>query len=266
MRIIIDNRERGLIPIIQSLNKDENFNIQIDVETLDIGDIIIKDGESEKIIIERKTYNDLASSLRDGRYREQSFRLNNVNIHNHNIVYLIEGERHKYSNKYNKVPFSTLLVTMFCIQYYKGFSLYQTRNIVETAEYILKITDKLKREKKRVCYYDSEKSTIIDGDSEKTYTDVVKRAKKGNIRPDNIGEIILSQIPGISVKSSKAIMSHFNSLYDLLNQLKEDKKCLDNIDIVTKNGSTRRIAHSVKNNIIKYLLYQKNEPQITINV
>ena len=263
MKIIIDNREKGLIPIIQSLNKDENYNIEIDIEKLDVGDIIIKDAYNEKMIIERKTFNDLASSLRDGRYREQSYRLNSVDIHNHNIVYLIEGERDKYSNKYNKVPFSTLLVTMFCIQYYKGFTIYQTRNIVETAEYILKITDKLIREKKRISYYEcGEKNK----NTEKTYTDVVKRAKKANIRPENIGEIILSQIPGISTKSSKSIMSNFNSLYDLLCNLKKDKSCLDNIDIEIKNGSKRRISQSVKNNIIKYLLYQKNEPQITINV
>ena len=80
----------------------------------------------------------------------------------------------------------------------------------------------------------------------KTYTDVVKREKKANIRPDNVGEIILSQIPGISSKSSKSIMSNFNSLYDLLIQLKEDKKCLDNIELVSANGNKRRIIQMVK--------------------
>ena len=73
------------------------------------------------MIIERKTLNDLASSLRDGRYREQSYRLNGTNIHNHNIVYLIEGEKERYTNRFTKVPYSTLMVTMFCIQYYEGF-------------------------------------------------------------------------------------------------------------------------------------------------
>lgn len=261
IKIIIDNREKKLIPIIKSLNSDYDYNYEIVVDKLDIGDIIIKKDEEEVMIIERKSYSDLASSLRDGRYQEQSFRLNSIALHNHNIVYLIEGNRDKYSNKYSKVPFSTLLVTMFCIQYYKGFSLFQTRNIVETGEYVLRVANKLSREKKRKGYYIKDDKNISES---KTYTDVVKREKKSNITPENIGEIILSQIPGISSKSSKAIMSNFESLHDMLTKLKFDKHCLDNIEIVTSSGSKRRISQSVKNSVIKYLLYQKNEPEIFI--
>lgn len=260
MKILIDNREKALIPVIKSLNNDLGLKCELVIEKLDIGDIIIKDGTCEKIIIERKTLSDLASSLRDGRYREQSYRLNGITLHNHNIIYLIEGEKEKYSNRFTKVPYSTLMVTMHCIQYYKGFSLFKTRNIVETAEYILRITDKMKREKKKDSHYN------MDISNNKTYTDVVKREKKANIRPDNVGEIILSQIPGISSKSSKSIMSNFNSLYDLLTKLKENKNCLDNIELVSANGNKRRISQTVKNNIIKYLLYQKNNPEIIINI
>ena len=84
--IIVDNREKKLIPIIKSLNNDYDYNFNITVDKLDIGDIIIKKNGEEVMIIERKSYNDLASSLRDGRYKEQSFRLNSVDLHNHNIV------------------------------------------------------------------------------------------------------------------------------------------------------------------------------------
>ena len=81
--IKIDYREKKLIPIIQSLNNDYNFNINIEVENLPIGDIIIYDKRgNEKLIIERKTLNDLAASIRDGRYSEQSFRLENNSLHN----------------------------------------------------------------------------------------------------------------------------------------------------------------------------------------
>lgn len=261
IKIIVDNRERKLIPLIKSLNNDYGYNYEIVIDKLDIGDIIIKKDDEEIMIIERKSYNDLAGSLRDGRYQEQSFRLNSVNLHNHNIVYLIEGDRDKYSNRYSKVPFSTLLVTMFCIQYYKGFCVFQTRNLVETAEYILRMSNKISREKKREGYYLKNENSNM---KEKSYSDVIKREKKSNITPENIGEIILSQIPGISSKSSKAIMSHFESLHDMLLKLKKDKHCLDNIELTTSNGSKRRISQSVKNNVIKYLLYQKNEPEIFI--
>lgn len=263
--IKIDYREKKLIPIIQSLNNDYNFNIHIKVENLPIGDIIICDQkENEKLIIERKTLNDLAASIRDGRYSEQSFRLENNSLHNHNIMYIVEGDIHRYSGKYNKIPASTLHVTMFCIQYFKGFCFNKTRDVVETAEFVLRATNKLLKEKRRVNYYKNAGEVKKVNDIQKSYTDVVHKVKKNNIRPDNIGEIILSQIPGISSKTSKIVMCKFNSLYHLLESIKKDKHCLDNLEFNTKDGGKRRISQTTVKNIMKYLLYQKEEVIIKI--
>ena len=270
MIIKVDNRERKLIPLINALNKDFNYNFEIKIEVLDLGDIIICDDKGkEKIIIERKTLNDLASSIKDGRYSEQSYRLNSLSMHNHNIVYLIEGDIHNYNNKYNKIKPETLQVTMFCLQYYKGFSLFKTRDKMETAEYILRITNKLQKDKSRVNYYNMTNTltnTLTNTFTNKTYTDVIKKVKKNNIRPDNIGEIILSQIPGISSKTSKVVMAEFNSLYDMLEKIKDDKNCLDNIVLVMKNGTKRKISQTVVKNIKKYLLYRKDDPIIKIDI
>ena len=248
--------------------KKEYFNesqVKIEVDTLDLGDIIICDkNKNELLIIERKSLNDLASSIKDGRYAEQSFRLANINHHNHNIIYLIEGDRSIYSTRYNRINYSTLQSAMFSLQYFKGFSLFQTRNCVETAEYILTIIKKLLKEKTRENYY---KNIIQQNNTNfKTYTDVVKREKKANIKPENVGEIILSQIPGISSKTSKCVMSNFNSLHHLLESIKNDKKCLDDLVIEMKNGTKRRISQRTVKSIIKYLLYQKNEPKIVVDI
>uniref|UniRef100_A0A6C0F6X5 ERCC4 domain-containing protein n=1 Tax=viral metagenome TaxID=1070528 RepID=A0A6C0F6X5_9ZZZZ len=261
MIIKIDNRERKLITLMKALKKDLDYNFDIVVEVLDLGDIIICDDNVEKLIIERKSLSDLAASIKDGRYSEQSFRLNGIKMHNHNIVYLIEGDIHKYNNKYNKIKASTLQVTMFCLQYFKGFSVFKTRDVMETAEYILRITNKLQKEKKRENYYDGT-NTFID----KSYTDVVKRVKKKNIVPENVGEIILSQIPGISSKTSKVVMAQFNSLYDMLEKIKNDKHCLDNVEFEMANGKKRKISQTTVNNIRKYLLYRKDDPVIKIDV
>ena len=246
---------------MKALKKDLGYNFDIIVEVLDLGDIIICDDNVEKLIIERKSLSDLAASIKDGRYSEQSFRLNGIKMHNHNIVYLIEGDIHKYNNKYNKIKASTLQVTMFCLQYFKGFSVFKTRDVMETAEYILRITNKLQKEKTRENYYDGT-NTFID----KSYTDVVKRVKKKNIVPENVGEIILSQIPGISSKTSKVVMAQFNSLYDMLEKIKNDKHCLDNIEFEMANGKKRKISQTTVNNIRKYLLYRKDDPVIKIDV
>ena len=156
MKIKIDIREKKLIPLLKALNRDYNYNLEIIEERLDLGDIIVCDKDNnELLIIERKTLSDLAASIRDGRYMEQSFRLNKEEIHNHNIIYLIEGDMYNYKDKYTKIKSNTLFVTMGCINYYKGFSVIRTKDILETAEYIIRFVEKMGREKDKKGYYRS---------------------------------------------------------------------------------------------------------------
>ena len=85
MIVKVDFRETELLQVMMKVVSSYE-NIKIETSNLPLGDIIICDEqENEKIMIERKTLIDLAASIRDGRYNEQSFRLNNTNIHNHNI-------------------------------------------------------------------------------------------------------------------------------------------------------------------------------------
>ena len=88
-KLLVDYREKKVIDL---LNKN-SFNEQINYEScnLEIGDFILKNENDEIIfIIERKTLNDLNCSIKDGRYKEQSMRLDCCNLENHNIIYLIE--------------------------------------------------------------------------------------------------------------------------------------------------------------------------------
>ena len=91
MIIKIDTREVDLYKLCnQKMIANETVNVV--QETLPLGDIVICDKEDkELIVLERKTLRDLAASIVDGRYNEQSFRLNQLNLENHNIIYLIEG-------------------------------------------------------------------------------------------------------------------------------------------------------------------------------
>ncbi len=53
-------------------------------------------------IVERKTADDLAASIVDGRYEEQKFRLKNCGINN--VIYLIEGK----AGQYTRIPAQVL--------------------------------------------------------------------------------------------------------------------------------------------------------------
>lgn len=254
MKILIDNRELTLIKLIKALNTDYEYNIEIEVKKMDLGDVAIYNDKNEELILfERKQLTDLAASICDGRYKEQSYRLNGTQLHNHNIVYLIEGQLRFYHGRYSKIKASTLLTTMFSLQYYKGFSVFRTTDITETAEYILRITDKLRREPNKNGYYHADFN-----EKQQTYTSVVKKVKKDNITPSNISSIILSQIPGISSTLSEVIINKFGSLHLLLRSLERNKSCLNNITYKTSSGNERRIPKNAVDNIIKYLLYQEN--------
>ena len=84
------------------------------------------------------------------------------------------------------------------------------------------------------------------------YCSVVKKVKKDNITTTNIGEIILCQIPGISSITAVAIMQQFNNFPHLIEQLKENPQCIDNITY-DSNGKTRKVNKKSIENIRIFL-------------
>jgi ERCC4-type nuclease len=276
MKITIDYRENNLFELCkQHLEKNNIKNVDLVIENLPIGDIIISSDEEEMVIIERKSLSDLASSIRDGRYNEQSYRLNNSNLHNHNIIYLIEGDWNSYNRgKFNKsINQHTLMSSIISMNYYKGFSVHRTQTIDETALYIIYFADKLQREtgKKNGFYKnntnksnDSNSQPIKEtnanlesNESQSSYCQVVKKVKKDNITVENIGEIILSQIPNVSSQSAIAVMNKFKTIKNLILELQNNNKCLDDIFIGT--DKPRKISKPCKSSIYKYLLQIDND-------
>ncbi len=257
MIIKLDIRESDLeVAFATACGLDKSYgSISIIKENLPIGDIIIYTDEGEEIaIIERKTLQDLAASIRDGRYNEQSYRLNNCKLHNHAIYYLIEGDINRFRpSKYGKNPVTkkALLSAMTSISFFKGFSLLRTNNINETAETLLQMTDKIGRTKKSSFFYADDKS---DDDSAKSYLAVSKRVKKDNITKDNISAIMISQIPGVSTNSATAIMDKYKTLDALILAMKEDHNALREIITKTKTGKTRKLSKSCTANVYNFLL------------
>lgn len=87
-----------------------------------------------------------------------------------------------------------------------------------------------------------------------SYVNVVKKVKKENLTPSNIGAIFLSQIPLISSVTATAIMAKYNnSLSDLINDLKTNPTCLDEIQ-TEKDGKKRKIGSNAVKNVRLFLL------------
>jgi ERCC4-type nuclease len=288
MLIKIDYRENKLLELCQ---RHAAEGIQIKSENLPLGDIIICNDEGqEKAIIERKSLADLAASIRDGRYNEQSFRLNQCEMPNHQIYYLIEGELRFYKPFVGMPDKKTLLSAMVSISYFKGFSLFRTTNLEESTEWLLQFAVKLQKEGPSARPYYMHTTNVVDSSDLVSaslasaglasaglasadlasaglapgYASVVaKRVKKNNISPENIGEIMLSQIPSVSNAAALAIMQKFGSMAKLITALSENTRCLDDITTANKTGQLKKISKPCINNIYQFLL-RTAETTITI--
>jgi ERCC4-type nuclease len=281
MRIRVDNREQELLKHIRELivNIPLFKELEVIVENLPLGDIIISNNVEDKLYIERKSINDLSASIKDGRYEEQSYRLNGLNHQNHNIIYLIEGDINRVNRfKDNKMEKLTLYSSVFSLNYYKGFSVIRTFSIDESAIFICNTANKLRKgeaENKNPYYQNTfntilntnvkstenleEKTNNSDQDQENIFTDkdyvgVIKKNKKENITPDNIGEIMLCQIPGISSITAIAIMDKFKTLPNLITQIQENENCLKDISYTNSKNQVRKVNKTCLVNLVKFLV------------
>lgn len=94
---------------------------------------------------------------------------------------------------------------------------------------------------------------VLHDTAERNYCTVVKKVKKENITPENIGEIVLCQIPGISSTTAISIMKPFQTFPRFICALQENPAVLDNITYET-NGKIRKINKTSIENIKKYFL------------
>ena len=275
MLIKIDYREIKLIQFLTGLITDD-MKIKMVSENLPLGDVIICDDlGQEKAIIERKSLADLAASIRDGRYKEQSFRLNQCSLHNHQIYYVIEGDLRYYKPFKGSPDKKALFSAMTSISFFKGFSLQRTMSLEETAEWLLYFTLKIEKEGARPFYsvpathepttheptthepasHEPASHEPTTHESATAYAEVIgKRIKKDNITPENIGEIMLSQIPSVSPVAAAAIMQQFGTLAALLTAIQADATSLNAITTVNKNGQRKKLAKPCINAIFDFLV------------
>jgi ERCC4-type nuclease len=272
MKIIIDEREHSLYEKCQILMSQKPIpNIIVIKQVLELGDMIIKKDDDEIVcIIERKTFSDLLSSIKDGRYEEQSYRLlHSSNTPPHSIIYLLEG---LMSNLRTPIEKKIIQSSITSMSLFKGFSIHRTSNTHETAEWLLNTTEKIHRnlEKGLLIYNktgpyinsisnnDLSRNQIENPIQEQNYCTVVRKTKKDNITENNIGEIILSQIPGISSITAIAIMNNFQSFPHFMREFNENPSCIENLQITT-NNKTRKINKNCVENIKRFLLESKND-------
>jgi ERCC4-type nuclease len=183
--------------------------------------------------------------------------------------------------KDNKIDKLTLYSAMVSLNYFKGFSVMRTFSVEESAVFICNTANKLSKSETsgKKAYFENNKPNIKQSvnidvtnqndnqeqeggekviieteQSDKDYINVVKKVKKENITPDNIAEIMLCQIPGISSVTAIAIMDKFKTIPHLIQEVQQNEECLKDISYTNTKGQIRKINKTSIVNIVKYLL------------
>lgn len=208
MECIVDYRETGILKHYPDVTK----------ENLEIGDVHLRCNGETRIIIERKTINDLAQSVKDNRYKEQkarllAFRKEHPGVQ---IVYVLEGYYMydpvmMYSGLGNNVIHGCIINTMLRDDIFTAF----TKNITDTCHFIGAV---MKRFEKEPDVYLRGNAIQVTNTSEEqcranyvnTLVHTVKTKKKENIDEYVCFIMQLSCIPGISAKKAQDIIGHLD--------------------------------------------------------
>ena len=276
IEIVLDERERDLYEEILKIKTD----IPISKRVLTIGDILIKGPEDEiLLIVERKSLQDLLASIKDGRYTEQSFRLIHASgLPPHQILYCIEGMMSSVKSPEEK---TRVYSAMTSIHYYKGMSVLRTWSVQETAELMVRTAEKIRKESAngKTPFLSKVENPVVSsgepGEPDGTvgtvggYTTsteysqtLIPSVKSENITPENIGEIMLSQIPAVSVASAKALLAVFGGDFiRFMEALKNNDPLLQQVYFVgggaasaSADGKRRKISGKCLENIRRLLL------------
>lgn len=234
--IIIDTRESGMQSGLNALK------IPFIIQNLDVGDILIKMNGQNAILIERKTYSDLANAIQTGRHDEQKAR-----IHAYDCqvkCYLIEDPIQSYTKG---IPQSSLDSAVLGLAIRDGFYTIHSRDLNMTCRIIQKLYEKFDE-------YIKDRESIQSGNLK--YNGPIYSIRKDNLTPDSCYIAQLSCYPGISHKIAEVISKKYRT-FNLL--FRANQLDLEDLEISTETGKTRRLGIPGKN-LYNYLHNRKEEP------
>jgi hypothetical protein len=87
--------------------------------------------------------------------------------------------------------------------------------------------------------------------SDECYIETVKTSKKAHINRENIFQLMLMQIPGISSVSASALANEFKNIETLLQSLKhENAKTFENIKLASGRKLNKNILETLREFLI----------------
>lgn len=204
----VDCREQYIISEL------ERQGITHMVQALDIGDYQLVDEKGNIVgIWERKTYEDLASSLRDGRYREQKHRMTTSDAPYKG--YILEG--HCPVGKFRSLQPGAIDSIRIGIIHRDGFGLISSNGTRHTATILGKLL-------KKIPEYGTDRESMTDKYQGALVNSEISGVKKENLTPETCYIAQLALIPQISYQSAKAIAAEYPTMSHLITAINVDRK------------------------------------------
>ena len=205
LKLTCDSREKKVIATIKEKNL---FPFDVIDQLLSVGDFLINDLHGKKImIIERKTYEDLFSSLTDGRFSEQKSRL--LASEYNKIAYILEGNDNFDEKKRNLVKQIEIR-----LQLKYGIHVLHSKCPEDTANLLKILMLKLSKDPS----YHTKQDVRV------SYIECIKTEKKENMTVKRCVALQISMIPGISKKTAEIISEKYETLKNLIETLEKDEQ------------------------------------------
>ncbi len=249
----IDAREHKLKSILmQSIDCEESLTfLSVECDNLYCGDFVIEIDNNPIIVIERKTLNDLVSSIRDKRYKIQKIKLKET-YPSSSIIYLIEG-----AFDYNpSIPLYidgmdkySVISSIINTQVRDNIHIVNTKNLEDTFDFLLALLIRICKNTKQYEDNNNEDKNKVKKE------DFIKKHKITS--KQDMFFYQLTQVPGISAKTAQAFVNIYGNMlefYKVFTSMNNEEK-LKQLKSITidDNNKPRKINSKVAEAIVQYM-------------
>ncbi|WOG91168.1 hypothetical protein DCAR_0310416 [Daucus carota subsp. sativus] len=213
--LILDDREKFTMQgskcrqIIENISQE--FNIEIEVRRLPVGDAIWvarhKRFRSEYVldfIVERKKVDDLRSSIRDNRYRDQKVRLLRCGLKK--MIYVVEGDLN-----FSEAA-ESLKTACFTTEILEGFDVQRTKGLGDTLRKYGYLTREISNYYSLLNVNDRQDSLNVC-----TFGDFIKRCEDlDKMTISDVFAIQLMQVPQVTEEVAMAVLNLYPTVLSLV--------------------------------------------------
>ena len=255
VKVYIDYREKY---IKEYFEKNREYDSIVSVKNLEIGDVVILVNDEPAILIERKTIKDLASSIQDGRLREQKYRITGSKYPHKNVIFLIEGDLDE--KIYGRIDKRTLQGSIINTMLRDDYKVYRTKDPKDTVFFLSRLIAKIMNDQGKLLDLTQSMTplNLPPPQPKKEYSELVSLSKKSQLTPQTFNKVILLQISGVSIRHVNEIQKHFPTIKDLILKYEsiesEDKRedLLSDINLETTTGKKRKLGFIMSKRIYDY--------------